>query len=182
MTRCTVLQSGLNKTPNDGRKRCTMCGALTSLNFVGGDTVGRCTAYLATTKNGKLGSVRDMTERERLAEMIAERVTIRECCFGKDKQQVCEDLADFLIAHGKHYVPRKRDQEIWAVGQGRIHRCVVRDIIPRGSGNHVIRLDRASRYGLEVSLNVFDKCCYFTYREAHNALLQKLKEDNEKKH
>ena len=117
-----------------------------------------------------------MTERERLAEMIAERVTIRECYFGKDKQQTCEDLADFLIAHGKRYVPHKRDQEIWVVDRGRIHRCVVHDIIPRASGNHEIRLDRANPYRFGVSLNVFDKCCYFTYGEAHNALLQKPKE------
>lgn len=123
-----------------------------------------------------------MTERERLAEMIAERVTICECRFGKDKQQICEDLADFLIAHGRRYVPHKRDQEIWAVIHDRIHRCVVRFIIPRESGNHVIWLDRADQYRLDVSLNIFDKCCYFTYGEAHNALLQKPKEDNEKKH
>lgn len=117
-----------------------------------------------------------MNERERLAEMIAERVTIRECHFGKDKQQTCKDLADFLIAHGKHYVPHKRDQEVWVVQRSRIHRCIVHDIIPRENGDHVIRLDSASQHWLGASLNVFDKYCYFTYGEAHDALLQKLNE------
>lgn len=41
-----------------------------------------------------------MTERERLAELIAEYITIRECSFAEEKRPTCEELADYLLAHG----------------------------------------------------------------------------------
>ena len=41
-----------------------------------------------------------MTERERLAELLAECITIRECSFAKDKRPTCEELADYLLNKG----------------------------------------------------------------------------------
>lgn len=41
-----------------------------------------------------------MTERERLAKLIAECIAIRECSFSEDKRPTCEEVADYMLAHG----------------------------------------------------------------------------------
>lgn len=56
-----------------------------------------------------------MTERERLAELIAECITIRECSFAEDKRPTCEELADYLIAHGVIAPPCKVGSAVWVV-------------------------------------------------------------------
>ena len=55
-----------------------------------------------------------MTERERLAEMIAECITIWECSFAEDKRPTCEELAGYLIAHGVIAPPCKVGDIIYA--------------------------------------------------------------------
>ena len=117
-----------------------------------------------------------MTKRERLAEMISEYILIR-ARNPNDKRPFCEGLADYLIDHGACYIPYKRDQEIWVINKGDIHRCIVEDIVPYARGRHRLKLnDTTDQCMLAVDLDIFSEYCYFTYREAYEAMLQKLKE------
>ncbi len=56
-----------------------------------------------------------MTERERLAELIAECITIRECSFSEDKRPTCEELADYLLSKGVICPPCKVGDIIYAL-------------------------------------------------------------------
>ena len=111
-----------------------------------------------------------MTERERLAELIQSAV-------GGCARHWAEVIADYLLDHGVCYTPYKRDQEIWVINKGYIHRCIVEDIVPYARGRHRLKLnDTTDRCMLDVDLDIFSEYCYFTYREANEAMLQKLKE------
>ena len=74
-----------------------------------------------------------MTERERLAEMIAECITIRECSFAKDKRPTCEELADFMLARGVIVPPCKVGDVVWMVRNFQIERWKVVDIVKAAS-------------------------------------------------
>ncbi len=56
-----------------------------------------------------------MTERERLAELIAECITIRECSFSEDKRPTCEELADYLLSKSVICSPCKVGDVVWVV-------------------------------------------------------------------
>jgi hypothetical protein len=53
MADCDSEPAGLNKAPNDGRERCTVCGTPASLFFVGGNIVGA--RYCPSCYNKKMG-------------------------------------------------------------------------------------------------------------------------------
>lgn len=56
-----------------------------------------------------------MNERERLAELIAECINIRECSFSDDKRPTCEELADYLLSKGVICPPCKVGDIIYAL-------------------------------------------------------------------
>lgn len=65
-----------------------------------------------------------MTERERLAEMIAECIIIWECSFAEDKRPTCEELAGYLIAHGVIAPPCKVGDTVYVVSQTKDRRIL----------------------------------------------------------
>lgn len=117
-----------------------------------------------------------MTERERLAKLIAEaRLKAKSAIGGMNNYD--ERIADYLIEHGVCHIPYKRYQEIWVIKDGYIHHCIVRDIVPYARSRHLVRLDDTTdRCGLDVELDILGEYCYPTYEEASDALIQKLKE------
>lgn len=117
-----------------------------------------------------------MTERERLAELIAEARLKAKGTIGS-MNDYDDWIAGYLIEHGACYIPYKRDQEIWVINKGYIHCCIVEDIVPYARGRHQLKLnDTTDQCMLAVDLDIFSEYCYFTYREADEAMLQKLKE------
>ena len=116
-----------------------------------------------------------MTERERLAELIAE-ARLKATGTAESMNNYDEQIADYLIEHGACYIPYKRYQEIWVINNGYIHRCIVRDIVPYAMGRHLVRLDDTTDgCELDVELDILGEYSYPTYEEASDALIQKLK-------
>lgn len=70
-----------------------------------------------------------MTERERLAELLAECITIRECSFADDKRPTCEELADYLLNKGVICPPCKVGDVVYHTDGCRIYECTVRTVI-----------------------------------------------------